>query len=209
VIAADWREVAASGLPHHGAVVRCNEYGLTAGGDRERSMPICEIRRVTALDVYLSTVTTRQASELVNIQSTFSHLCQRTQQSSNPRRTSATAPSTVAQDLLPAALSATTSEPSPQKAGSDWVWNCSASRKYPFRPSVAKASANTCRPSGRRTQSHQMEGAPIQRLHMLHPINKTRICPGPVKRPLRLGPYRATTKSMKARTFAAGKWRDG
>jgi hypothetical protein len=77
VIAADWREVAASGLPHHGAVVRCNEYGFTAGGDRERSMPICEIRRVTALDVYLSTVTTRQASELVNIQSTFSHLCER------------------------------------------------------------------------------------------------------------------------------------
>jgi len=53
------------------------------------------------------------------------------------------------------------------------------------------------------------KGAPIQRLHMLHLSTKTRICPVRSKRPLRLGPYRCHTKSMKARTFAAGKWRDG
>jgi len=82
VIAADLARSGRLRLPHHGAVVRCNEYGFTAGGDRERSMPICEIRRVTALDVYLSTVTNRQASELVNIQSRSRTSASGTQQSS-------------------------------------------------------------------------------------------------------------------------------
>ena len=66
----------------------------------------------------------------------------------NPRQTTARGPFHRRSESIASALSATTSEPSPQKAGSDWVWNCSAIGKYPLRRPVAKASANTRRPSG-------------------------------------------------------------
>jgi hypothetical protein len=77
VITADWREVASPGLSHGAAVVRCNEYRVTAAGACECSAPGYEIRGVAPLDVYLSAVTTRQAGELVKVESAFAHICER------------------------------------------------------------------------------------------------------------------------------------
>jgi len=72
---------------------------FTAGGDRERSIQSARFAE-SLRDVYLSTVTTA-SSELVNIQSTFSHLCERDAAVEQISATSAR-PLPVAQDLLPA-----------------------------------------------------------------------------------------------------------
>src|SRR5439155_11693788 len=65
------------GQPYGGGVVGCNEHALPAGSDCKRSEPGLKVRRVAALDVYLSAVTTRQAGELVKVESAFAHVCER------------------------------------------------------------------------------------------------------------------------------------
>jgi len=49
---------------------------------------------------------------------------------------------------MASAFKMTTSVASPQNAGSDCVWSCSASAKYPSIPPSMRASRKTSRPSG-------------------------------------------------------------
>ena len=48
----------------------------------------------------------------------------------------------------PSALRVTTSVPSPQKAGSACVWNCSIKGKKDSMPPAERAASNRARPSG-------------------------------------------------------------
>jgi len=203
-------KVAASGLFSPSRSGRTmHEYGFHRWRRSRRSMPIARSQSHGAgrLPQHRYNAPSKRAPSISSPRSRTS--ASGTQQSSTILGEPPHGPFHSRSGSIASELSATTSEPSPQKAGSDWVWNWLGEPEISVRPR-SQSLGEYCAPQGGERNRVRWKGAPIQRLALFHPINQDEDLPGSrvnAAAPA-LVPIAATTKSMKD-ALRRGKWRDG